>query len=118
MLAINSDPIQNVAVSTLTSSAIVVFVLQKLKQSKWFPFAQDGSAKLNRACSFIGAALSAAAVSWAWNGSARTLTIQIPTLLGCVTALWHWLNHYAMQEILYQVTLNKQSPSPISSSKS
>jgi hypothetical protein len=104
--------VENVAISTFTSSAVVVFLMQKLKASKWFPLVQEGRATLNRIISVLAAAASAVAIGWAWNPSARALTIQIPTVWGLMIALWHWLNHYALQETIYQATANRTIPKP------
>lgn len=97
----------NVALSTFTSSAIVVYLMQRLKQAKWFPLVQADRAKLNRLFSMGAAAIGAMSVEWVWDPAARSFTVHIPTLWVAVVGLWHWLNHYAMQETIYQATAAK-----------
>lgn len=94
----------NVALTTFTSSAIVVYLMQRLKGATWFPLVQADRAKLNRLFSIGAAAIGAMSVEWVWDPSVRSLTIHIPTLWTAVVGLWHWLNHYAMQETIYQAT--------------
>lgn len=100
----------NVALSTFTSSAIVVYLMQRLKQASWFPLVQADRAKLNRLFSIGAAAIGAMSVEWVWDPSVRSLTIHIPTLWVAVVGLWHWLNHYAMQETIYQAAVNHGAP--------
>ena len=94
----------NVALSTFTSSAIVVYAMQRLKQAKWFPMVQADRARLNRLFSIGAAAIGAMSVEWVWDPGVRSLTGHIPTLWVAIVGLWHWLNHYAMQETIYQAT--------------
>jgi hypothetical protein len=102
--------VQNVALTTFTSSAVVVYLMQRLKRAKWFPLVQEDRAKLNRLFSIGAAAIGAMSVEYVWNPSTRNLGIHIPTLWVAIVGLWHWLNHYAMQETIYQATANSQSP--------
>lgn len=94
----------NVALTTFTSSAIVVYAMQRLKEAKWFPLVQADRARLNRLFSIAAAAIGAMSVSWVWDPSVRSITIHVPTLWTAIVGLWHWLNHYAMQETIYQAT--------------
>jgi energy-converting hydrogenase Eha subunit E len=99
--------VQNVALTTFTSSAIVVYLMQRLKRASWFPLVQENSAKLNRLFSVGAAAIGAMSVEWVWDPSVRSLTIHLPTLWVALVGLWHWLNHLAMQETIYQATYAK-----------
>lgn len=121
MIAAAPNAASNVALSTFTSSAIVVYAMQRLKQAKWFPLVQADRAKLNRLFSIGAAAIGAMSVEWVWDPSVRSLTIHIPTLWVAIVGLWHWLNHYAMQETIYQATGARPAngngkPTPVSTS--
>jgi hypothetical protein len=102
----------NIAISTFTTSAVVVFVMQRLKSAKWFPLIEAGKTWLNRGISIGAAALGALAINYVWNPNSRTLVITVPTLAALGLAAWHWLNHYAMQEVIYQSAVSKNTGAP------
>lgn len=103
--------VANVAVTQLTSSALVVYLIQLLKSAKWFPLLQDGKKWANRIASIIGAALTALAINYAWTWDPATrlfsFSITIPTLTVFLVALFHWAQQFAINELIYQVTANK-----------
>jgi len=99
--------IANLAMTELTSSAIVVFAIQKLKAAKWFPWIEAGKKTASRVASVIGATMTAVAVNYSWNPQTRVIMIALPTLPIFLLACWHWLNHFATQELIYQATANR-----------
>ncbi len=103
--------ISNVAMTQFTSSAVVVYVMQKLKQASWFPLLQAGQANISRAVSIIAAAAVSLGIEWSWTKDASTGTHTLIIMnIGIWTLLhgaWHWLNQYALQETVYQATTNK-----------
>jgi hypothetical protein len=104
--------IANLAMTELTSSAIVVFAIQKLKSAKWFPWIEAGKKTGSRVASVIGATMTAIAVNYSWNPQTRVISIAIPTLGVFLLACWHWLNHFATQELMYQMTANRNGSTP------
>jgi hypothetical protein len=103
--------VASLGITEFTSSAVAVYALQKLKSAKWFPLAQEGKAWLNRYASIALAALGAVGVNYTWttyNGS-QGFFIAWPGWFAIGVAGWHWLNHYVMQETIYQATVNKVS---------
>ena len=89
-------------------SAIGVFLLQYLKNAKWFPWAQTAGTKyVNRAMAIIIAILSATGIGHVWDPAAHTLMFTNLTVGGIAIALWHWLQQFIMQETVYQATANK-----------
>jgi len=66
--------------STLAPAAIVqaiaVWLIQKLKQSKAFPWLTQNSAIANRVVAFAVAFLSAAGITYHWMGTTGTLIIN------------------------------------------
>ena len=101
--------VSNVAMTEFTSSAVVVFAMQKLKTAKWFPLIQDGRVWVNRLISIGGAGIVAIGVNYTWSPETRGLLITVPTLSAALVALWHWLNQYALNETLYQATAGRNS---------
>ena len=108
--------VSNLPVSEFTMSAVVVYVLQVLKNAKWFPWLKAKAVAANRTASIVLAFLGSVWTQWTWtmDPTTHTHTLVIAGLSwGAVgLALWHWLNHYAMQETIYQVAANRPNPQP------
>lgn len=104
-----SADIANIALSTFTSSAIVVYVMQAIKKSKWLSFVEEGKPFMNRAVSIIAALFTHLGLSFTWNASNHSLLIAGLSISSIATFVWQWANHYAMQEVMYQVAVNKPS---------
>src|ERR1035437_368964 len=94
--------VSNVMMTQFTSSAVVVYIMQKLKGASWFPYLEHGSAKISRCFSIAAAALVTMGINYTWNPNTRGLLITLPTLGAFFVGLWHWLNQYALQETVYQ----------------
>ncbi len=89
-------------------SAIGVFLMQYLKNAKWFPWAQATEAKLaNRIVAIIVALFAATGIGHVWDPTAHTLLFTNLTVVGVATSLWHWFSQFVMQETVYQATANK-----------
>lgn len=101
------DSSASIVITQFTSSAIVVFIINKLKAAKWFPLLQKDWTWMNRTFSIIAAFLVAQGIHWVWTPDTRVLAITIPTLWGFVTGVWHWINQYVSQEALHQITKPK-----------
>lgn len=104
-------PVANLAVTEFTTSAVSVYLLQRLKSASWFPLAQHGKAWLNRYASIALAAFGAIGVNYTWTtyNGAQGFFIAWPGWFAVGVAAWHWLNHYVLQETIYQATVNKVS---------
>ena len=100
----------NVALTTFTSSAVVVWAIQKLKAAKWFPLLKKGQAAITRTVSVVAALGTHLGVSYEWTRAAdgtHTLVLGGLSAATILVGAWHWLNHYALQETIYQATVNK-----------
>ena len=97
----------NIAISTFTSSALVVWLIQQAKKSSWIKFVNPGSPQMSRLLSAIGALCAHLGLSYTWNAADHSLLISGLSLVGVLTMLWQWLNHFAMQEMIYQFAANK-----------
>jgi hypothetical protein len=49
------------------AQALAVFIIQKLKQAKWFPWLTQNSALANRIVAYAIAIVSAAGITWQWH---------------------------------------------------
>ena len=105
-----TDPVASLVTTQITSSALVVYLLQVLKNSKYVPWITADKKRLLQILSAVGAAAATIGVQHAWNPSARQLILTIPTLATVGFGLWHWLNHFVMQEMIYQMTAPKGTP--------
>lgn len=97
----------SVGVTHFTSAAIVVYLINKLKAATWFPLLQKDKVIACRMFSAIVAFCVSIGITYAWStlpDGTHSLVIQIPTLAALAVGLWHWLNQYAMQETLHQLT--------------
>lgn len=99
----------NIALSVFGSSAIVVWIMQVIKKSKWLNFVQEGKPLLNRTISIVGALGFHLGIHEAWNASNHSLLITGLSFSSVLTFLWQWANHFAMQEVVYQAAVNKPS---------
>lgn len=104
----------NIVVTQFTASAVVVYGMQVLKNASWFPLLQSGRKYASRIVSILAAFAIHGGVSYTWDPSLdasgnRHLLIAIPTAAAVCVYLWHWLGQYALQEVMYQGTVNKVS---------
>lgn len=103
----------NIVVTQVSSAAVVVYALQRLKTARWFPWLQnEGQVWLKRGLSLAAAFGIHTGISYVWNagtapGVAHVLLINIPPASEIMIGLWHWANQFIMQELIYQGTANK-----------
>lgn len=99
----------DLAITEVTSGAILVYLLQLAK--KWFPQLEQAQGWILRGLSAVWAIVSTILVSWEWTAHPEgggTLTLVIPSLAVALTAIWHVLSQFSLQEIIYRATA-KQS---------
>ena len=89
----------------VTASAVIVWLLQRLKQSKYFPFITAESAKLNRYLAVCASALAAAGIHFNFNHDAGTLVISGLLLSNLLHFAGAWLRSFVFQEIIYQAAV-------------
>ena len=106
--------------STITESAMVVFIMQWLKNLEKIPFISHETPRINRLVAILLSGVGALGITWVFAPSANgahTLTIQIPSLVGMVSAGWIWLKSFAIQEWIYQSSANRpragDAPAPM-----
>lgn len=108
----------NIAVTQISSAAILVWGLQKLKGAKWFPWIQnEGQVIAKRTISIAAAIGTHTGISYVWapvvtSAGFHTLTLTIPALSVIAVTVWHWLNQYILQELVYQMTAKNGVTAP------
>lgn len=108
---------QNEIVSQFTAAAVVVYALQMIKKSAWFPWMTQETTTLNRLVSAAGAFIGSIGVHMAFSAGQATapdgtylITVTGLTLANVGAGLWHWMNQFAGQQLLYDGIVSKTSP--------
>lgn len=108
--------------SQLTSSAVVVYAIELLKKSQWFPMITAESRTLNRWAAVLGSGAAAIGVHVAFDSTAGALMITGLTMSGLAHGAWHWLQQMAITQLSYDAAINNKpqaqavKPSPSSTS--
>jgi len=99
----------------ITANAIVIGIIQYLKQKEWVPFINDHSTTLNRTLSAVGAGLSALGVHISWSHDLGVLMISGLTLSTISTFAWAAIKNFAWQEMIYKgiVKNGNGQPAPV-----
>jgi hypothetical protein len=96
-------------------SVLVVFVLQWLKNARWFPWVAEHTTTLNRVIAFVIAVLTSIGFQFALVGNWQmggTLTIQLPSAGAIFSVITHSLAQAGIQEGFYQSVV-KPEPQPV-----
>lgn len=99
------DPFGN----QLVFAAIASWIIQLLKQSKWFPLITTETQSLNKLFAGFVAALGTAGILFtqSWDGSTHTLVITLSGLSAgnVLMFIWHWLGQYIYMKGAYKFFL-------------
>jgi hypothetical protein len=106
--------------SHISSAAIFVFLMQKLKAASWFPWVnKEGQIWTKRISSFVYAFCAQTGISHVWGTGPSTLPgshvllITIPALSVIAVSLWHNFNQFVLQELIYRAVPNGNgAPAP------
>lgn len=101
----NLPPVATDTTAVLTASAVSVWIIQQLKNWKWFKLLTPSSATLNRVASVIAAVFTATGIHVVFNSG--TLTITGLTLTTILAASIAWFKSFVMNELIYQGVVNK-----------
>lgn len=96
--------------AVLTFSAVSVFVIQKLKQAKWFTLITPDSKTMNTIASAVAAALAATGVHIAFASDTGTLTVTGLSMTTIGAGAWAWLKSFVLNEWIYQSTRQAGTP--------
>jgi hypothetical protein len=89
-------------------SVAVVYLIQLLKNSSWFPWISRHTDKLNSWISVVAAFTTSVGFQFAFTGSAATggtLIIQVPALTVVLSVLLHSLGQVGIQESFYRTAV-------------
>mgnify|MGYP001575743707 CR=1 FL=1 len=89
------------AVAQFPASIMMVYLLQLLKKSRWFPLMKQGAGRLNFWVAAAVSGLAAFGVHMSFDPEARQIIIGLPTLTVFFHALWAWAQSLAMQHGYY-----------------
>lgn len=103
----NSANLASIVLSTITSSALVVWIMQMLKKSRWFKWVEEGRPVMNRCTAAVGALAGHLGITFTWNAANHSLGIEGLYFATILHFIWQWANQYALQEIIYQTAVNK-----------
>lgn len=90
------------ALSQLTLSAIVVWLLEQLKASSWFPFLNGSSPERVKRLFGAGiATLAAVGITYQYDPTAGVLVVSGLTLASVGHFIWVWLQNFVSQQLIY-----------------
>lgn len=96
---------ENVVLTQVTTSAMIVVALEKLKAASWFPWITKEKTKLARLISILAAAGSAVGIHavWGWTSATHTFNFSVSGLNLTVVALgfWAWAKSFTVNELIY-----------------
>lgn len=109
------DSTVNPLATQITLSAIVVAAIQWLKNSSWFPWLQNTSAKANRVASALLAIVTAVGIHIIWTHGSIPGSYMIGvtglTLTGIASGAFAVIKSFVFQELTYRVAV-KSPPAP------
>jgi hypothetical protein len=103
----------NIVLSTFTSSAVSVAVINWLKASKYFPWITKEKTALLRIISIIAASASGVGINYLWNPVDHSIVVSGLTLANGGALLWALIRHFAMNETIFQATKPQRSQARI-----
>lgn len=89
-------------ITTLTTSTMVVSIIQWLKNNKWVPFVDQHSSTINRVLAWLAAVISGAGIHYNYEAATGTLTLTGLTLVAVVHAFGDTVQSYAAQSLIYR----------------
>jgi hypothetical protein len=99
--------------SQLTSSAVVIYAIEALKKSRWFPWLTAETTTVNRIAAVVGSLAAAVGIHYSYDMTAGALLITGLTPSGISHGIWHWAQQYAITQLAYDAAIdNKYRPKP------
>lgn len=86
----------------VTTSAIIVWLLQLAKRMWWIPWIDEHSAALNRFVAIIASGVGALGLSVHFDPTLGIATITGLTASDIIAGLGGWIQSYVWQQILYR----------------
>ena len=98
---------QNIILSTGGLAIGTVYLIERLKASKYVPFLTADSATLNRWVGILAAGVAAGGIHYEWDPQARILGFAIPTAAAAAHGVWQWFLQWALQQYFFKTGVTK-----------
>ena len=93
--------------SQVTSAALVVYVIEWVKAAGWCAWIAPHTKALSRTLSALLAATAAIGIHFAFDVEAGTLLISGLTVTGLAHGVWHVLNQFISQQVIYDTIAHR-----------
>jgi hypothetical protein len=107
----------NIALTTFTTGAITVAVLNWIKTSPWFPWITREKTILLRLLSSCAAVASGVGIQHVWNAADHQLIISGLTVTNLAMFFWAAAKQFAMNETIFQSTKRTSDPKVVQVAK-
>lgn len=95
----------SIALSQVTTSGIVIFVINWLKKSSYFPWITAERTRLLRVLGVMGAGLGSLGIHYVWNPQQHSLLLTGLSLTTILVSFVTWVKSFVTQEIIYRATM-------------
>lgn len=82
---------------------VAVWLIQRLKEAKWFPWLTANSATASRIVAYAIAVLTTAGITWQWNAAQGQLVLNGLMWQTVVQGLWTGLAGVVTNELTYML---------------
>jgi len=96
----------------LTTGAVVVYVLEWLKNHTGLGFLTPDTKALNRFISACSAAVIAAGINWTYDAEIGRLVIDNLTWSTLVLTAWEWLKQFVVQQVIFDTVIARKAVDP------
>lgn len=86
-----------------TMSLLVIYFINWLKKSKWFPVITYETDKLNHIVAVVLTGLGTLGIHFSFNRDTHTLVVTGLVTGTILSGLWDWLQNYVITKVGYQV---------------
>lgn len=94
--------------SQVIMAAVVAYVIQFVKASKYFPWVTAETAKANRYLAITLSGLSAIGIHVVCSKIDHSCVITWTDGISILTILWHWFSQVVYTHLIYRVAVEKQ----------
>lgn len=103
----------NVALTTFTTSAITVGILNWIKHSKYFPWITREKTTLLRVLSIAASLATGVGIQHVWNSTDHSLLISGLTGTNIAAFAWAVVKQFTANETIFQMTKPSSNPAVV-----
>jgi hypothetical protein len=103
MLDAQSMQIVTLLLGHMSTSAIVVWLIQWAKKCPWISWVTQDTPGRARAIAIVLAGIKTVGIQFTWNPDSRQAVFVIPTLAVAGGIALHWFSSFVLQEWMYHV---------------